>query len=369
MSIKVYTGRMGSGKTYEVVSVVILGALLRGRRVVSNIAGLDYKAMRKLLISDGVSSGDIGELIQVEHDDVLKPSFWLSDDNKEGAFLRPGDLLVLDEVWRFWEGFMTSRKMPACVMNFFRMHRHFVHPDMGFTCDVALITQDVMDISRVVRAVVEETYYMSKLTALGSSSRYRVDIYMGARLSGRQPFRSLQRAYDKKYFPLYSSHSLKQEGGANAREENIDGRGNIFRGLFFRLVIPVFLVVFVYCAFWLWGFFHPEPKPVKQVASGKQPSVVSALVSVPKNQPLSLIPKDYISGISSSMRPRLSFFVNDGKRAKVVVEWRDAAGGVIRYTDESLQMMGWRVFVSPDGNLGILTNGRESFLISMFLDR
>lgn len=32
MSIKAYVGRMGSGKTYEVVSVVILNALRNGRR-------------------------------------------------------------------------------------------------------------------------------------------------------------------------------------------------------------------------------------------------------------------------------------------------------------------------------------------------
>ena len=43
MAINAYTGLMGSGKTYEVVSSVVLPALLKGRRVVSNIEGLDYE--------------------------------------------------------------------------------------------------------------------------------------------------------------------------------------------------------------------------------------------------------------------------------------------------------------------------------------
>ena len=49
MAIKAYTGIMGSGKTYEVVSEVIRTALAQGRRVVSNIAGLNYEAFVDLL--------------------------------------------------------------------------------------------------------------------------------------------------------------------------------------------------------------------------------------------------------------------------------------------------------------------------------
>ena len=42
----------GSGKTYEVVSQVILTALRTGRRVVANIAGLHYEEMRAYLLVD-----------------------------------------------------------------------------------------------------------------------------------------------------------------------------------------------------------------------------------------------------------------------------------------------------------------------------
>ncbi len=240
MAIKAYVGRMGSGKTYEVASVVIFKALASGRRVVSNIAGLDLDAYKALMLEDGIADERIGQLVQVTHDDVMKPEFWRTDkDEVDGveSFIQPGDLVALDEIWRFWEGF-AGRKMPDRVMNFFRMHRHFTHKETGTACDVAIITQDVLDIARKVRAVIEETYGMEKLTAIGSTRRYRVDIFQGTRTS-RKPLRQLQRSYEPKFFPLYSSHSQKKDGDADAKEENIDGRGNILKGALFKFVLPV----------------------------------------------------------------------------------------------------------------------------------
>lgn len=275
MSIKAYVGRMGSGKSYEVVSVPILGALRSGRRVVSNIAGLNYEAMLDLLESEGVSRESVGQLVQVEHAQVLEPTFWRTDKDAElgvQAFIQPGDLLALDEVWRFWSGFSTKgddgQKRPDRVMNFFRMHRHFTHPETGVACDVAVITQDVMDISRQVRAVLEETYLMTKLTAIGSTKRYRVDVFQGYRVT-RSPLRQLQRAYDSRYFPLYSSHSQKKEGDADAKEENIDGRGNILKGALFRVVIPISLVVGILAVWSVVSFFKPKEAPKAEKAEGK----------------------------------------------------------------------------------------------------
>lgn len=267
MSIKAYVGRMGSGKSYEVVSVVILSALRRGRRVVSNIAGLNYDAFVDLLESEGVSRESIGQLVQVEHSAVLQPTFWRTDEDAElavDAFVQPGDLVALDEVWRFWLGFaakgVDGQKRPDRVMNFFRMHRHFTHPETGVACDVALIAQDVMDISRQVRVVIEETYRMEKLTAIGSTKRYRVDVFQGGKIS-RAPLRQLQRSYDSRFFPLYSSHSQKQDGSADAKEENIDGRGNILSGMLFKIVIPVGVLVALAAVWFVSSFFHPKETP------------------------------------------------------------------------------------------------------------
>lgn len=292
MSIKAYVGRMGSGKTYEVVSSVVYPALCRGRRVVSNIAGLKYEAMLDEFERSGNDPEKFGKLEVVSHEQVLEATFWRTDkDQDDGtkAFIRPGDLVALDEIWRFWQGFgvkdADGGKRPERVMNFFRMHRHFTHLETGVSCDVALITQDIMDVSRTVRAVIEETYCMTKLTAIGSTKRYRVDIFQGGKTTGGA-VRSLQRKYEAWVFPFYDSHSQKQAGGADAVEENIDQRGNILNGALFKFVIPIGLVLGCYAAYSFWSFFNPKAKPAASTAQSAPASPGAAQVSHAKPGPV-----------------------------------------------------------------------------------
>ncbi|MBS1197463.1 MAG: Zonular occludens toxin [Proteobacteria bacterium] len=341
MAIKAYVGRMGSGKTYEVVTEVILGGLRRGRRVVSNIAGLDFEAMQSLLIAEGIPEEKIGQLVQIDHDQVLEPMFWrtddaykavkklvrgvglVADDDETGEpFLQPGDLVALDEIWRFWEGFgktdSDGKKRPDRVMNFFRMHRHFIHPDTGVACDVALITQDVMDISRQVRAVIEETYYMEKLTAIGSTSRYRVDVFQGGKTS-RRPLRSLQRSYDSKYFGLYKSHSQGKEGGAEAVEENIDGRGNILKSGLFKIILPLAIPVFGFAIWSLWGFFHPKQPEKTSVANSAESSGVPGKAIVARHPGLEVSDIWRVVGYYQA-GPSIRIFLSDGGNTRFLID-------------------------------------------------
>ncbi|EMM4345854.1 hypothetical protein WAD65_004872, partial [Escherichia coli] len=62
MAITAYIGVPGSGKSYEVVKSVIIPAVASGRRIVSNIYGLNYEAIvqycyKNKLIHDDVSPG------------------------------------------------------------------------------------------------------------------------------------------------------------------------------------------------------------------------------------------------------------------------------------------------------------------------
>lgn len=279
MAIKAYVGIMGSGKTFEVASVVILGALRDGRRVVSNIAGLNPDVYREILEAEGIEPQKIGVIVTVNHDAVLEPLFFRTDkDQVDGidSFVQPGDLVALDEIWRFWDGFA---KPPERFMNFVRMHRQFVHPESGLTCELVLITQDVMDIGRKVRAVIEQTYRMEKATAVGSSKRYRVDIFTGGKIRG-VPLRQLFKTYESKYFPLYQSHSQKQEGSADANEKSVDARGNILKGAIFKIVLPLALVFGVIGIYFIWGFFHPHDSKVVPVTASKNSSSVATSVHV-----------------------------------------------------------------------------------------
>jgi zona occludens toxin len=297
MSIKLYTGLQGSGKSYEVVSVVILGSLREGRRVISNIAGLDYAAMRSMLINEGTEPANVGTLVQVHHDDIQKANFFRTDtdtETKTETFVQGGDVVVLDEIWRFWE---KDSHVTARQQNFFRMHRHMLHPDSGLSCEIVLISQDHMDVCRKIRAVVEKTYVMTKHTELGSTKYYRVDIYSRAKFSkSTQPLNSLQKAYDAKYFPLYKSHSA---GGdvIDPKEVSIDKRGNIFSRPLIKYGIPLVLLPAIPAFVFFWKYLHPE-----QIGSIKKDDAVPTIAQPASSLPVTTPAVDSVPPVNDAWR-------------------------------------------------------------------
>ena len=268
MAIKLYVGINGSGKSYEVVTNAILNALREGRRVVSNLAGLNYLAFCDVLIAEGVPAEKIGTILQVTHDQVLAQNFFRADSDVElgiETVIQPGDLVVLDEIWRFWE---NRNSVTLRQLNFFRMHRHMVHPVSGLTCEVVLITQLVSDVQQKIRGVVEQTFAMKKHTELGLDEYYRVSVYTGAPTNFERvdPILSLQKKYNPEYFKLYKSHSVNS-GEIKATERSIDKRGNVFNRKLFRIVLPLGFVLSFFPAYFLWNFFHPKiDKPALPVS-------------------------------------------------------------------------------------------------------
>ncbi|HSH72823.1 MAG TPA: zonular occludens toxin domain-containing protein [Methylophilaceae bacterium] len=276
MPLLAYIGLQGNGKTYEVVTVLILEALMAGRRVVSNIAGLNYDLMFSIAVERGTPPDKVGELVNLDHHFIMKPDFWITDHYleqhgddvyKTTTIIHPGDLVALDEIWRFWDGFAPKdsegNKRPPSVLNFLRMHRHMTNDKTGLCCEIAIITQDLGDIHRSFKNVIDQTFVMTKHTALGSTKRYRVDIYQRYN-TRRKPINSLQKSYDPKLFELYSSHSQAKEGAATPKEQRIDTRGNLLSGKRFVLFIPLFLIGMIFSIYKLNQFFHPETKHADQ---------------------------------------------------------------------------------------------------------
>jgi zona occludens toxin len=363
MAIKAYTGRMGSGKSYEVVTVVILNAIRAGRRIVSNIAGLNIDAMQKHLISEGADESGFGEIVSVDHNQVMDRKFWRTDTS-EDSFIQAGVFLVLDEVWRFWNGFAAST--PDYVMNFFRMHRHFVHETSGYTCEVVLITQDIYDLGRKVRSVIEETYQMEKLTAIGSVKHYRVDIYAGALKARDTPFRSLQRTYNPDFFVFYQSHSQKKEDGVEAVEVNIDDRGNIFKSKFFRIIIPLAIGILFYSIYHVYGFFQPKEAKKEKEKSEKVTENKPAQSMLPVSVSSAPVPIDAISRMfSSNVKARLAYAGMIGEKRIAKVEFIESDKVIDMYSEGALHALGWRLYFSQGGDAAILSNGRENRIVSI----
>lgn len=255
MAINAYCGVMGSGKSYEVVQGPLLDAIASGRRVVTNVDGINEAKIHEYLVAKGRGDGSrFGAVVHVRTDDMTKAGFFPREhESSAGAtitpgFVEPGDLLVVDEAWKLWA---SDKKISDEHMAFFRMHRHFTHVRTGVACDVVLMIQGIGDLHRKLKEVVELSFRMHKLKSLGLSSGYRVEQYEGWKQNNKTRVGTYVRKYSKDVFPLYKSYA-----GVGGTEAVVDKRQNILANKRLWLVIGVMVVMSVLSVRFLWSFFH-----------------------------------------------------------------------------------------------------------------
>lgn len=248
MAILAYVGIPGSGKSYEVVSSVILEHFRKGRRIVSNIEGVTQEKLIHYCIKKGDKESNLGEFISVT-DEICQQAYFFPYKGATETVCRAGDLICLDEVWRIF----PSDKIHENHRSFLAEHRHFTHEITGECCDLVVINQSISQLPRFIKDRIEMTYQMSKLTALGMSNRYRVDIFTGAKITKTNKTLQLQRKYDKEIFQLYKSYD-----GENGKENVVDGRGNILKSFQFKAMIAFVLILFIVGIYAFKSFFPSE---------------------------------------------------------------------------------------------------------------
>ena len=253
MSINAYVGLQGSGKSYQVVGNVIIPAVAAGRRVVTNIHGIETEKIRAYLFNKGLGDPkSYGEVVVVEDEDVFKEGFFPAKYREvEGvkvvddaaSFVKGGDLVCLDESWKFYG---TGKKVTPEHFAFFREHRHFRNPTTNATCDLVLLTQDIGDLTRSVRSVIEVTFRTVKLKSLGLDRQYRVEQYSGSKCEKRALVDTkTPLTYDLEICALYQSHA-----GGVGKEVTIDKRQNLLKRPGYWLGFALVFVV------GLWGIWH-----------------------------------------------------------------------------------------------------------------
>jgi len=262
MAINAYVGLQGSGKTFEVVSSPVLDAVSQGRRVVTNVAGINEDLIHEYLVNKRDAQIDkLGQIIHIENDRILQPQFFPDEEKPElESVVKGGDLVVVDEAWRFWG--TDSGKLSHEHMQFFRMHRHYVHPDTSVACDVVLMTQDITGLHRSVKNVIEFAFRMHKHKSLGFSKLYRVEIYEGWKLNGKTRIDDRQKKYNPEIFPLYQSYA-----GGSGTENAIDKRQNVLANKRIWIIAIIVLLMIAGGVFSLSRFFHQTvtDKSVKSV--------------------------------------------------------------------------------------------------------
>jgi zona occludens toxin len=277
MAINAYIGLMGSGKSFEVVSSVILPAVIAGRRVVTNIDGINPQAIGEHLITvKGAKFDQLGEIVSVTRDQIIEPGFFPDELRPEQpSIVQGGDLICIDECWNFWG---NDNKIPddSEHMRFFRMHRHYTHPTTGVTCDLALMIQDLGTLNRKIRPVIEMTTRTVKLKSLGAPKAYRVELYEGHKTTKLAKIDTLVKLYDQAIFPLYKSYA------AGAGKENaIDKRQNILTNPRIWIMALVVLVMFGVGAYFTYRYFKPTGSKTVLTSQSLQGSSAPSQASRP----------------------------------------------------------------------------------------
>lgn len=267
MPINAYTGLMGSGKSYECVSSVIVPAVKAGRRVVTNVDGIDGDAIRAYCQDKfSVPLERLGQVVHCTNEDVAKESF-LPHGGQSETLCQPGDIVCIDEAWRFWG---TDCKLLPEHKVFFREHRHFVDPTTKVCCDLVLMVQDISDLHRILKVVVEVSFRTTKIKTLGWSKTYRVEMWEGHKLTARGRVSVENKRYNAEIFPLYSSYA-----GGSGKELQVDDRQNILKSPKLWILAGGTILMFGVSLYSLVGFF--DGSRFKKDQSGATSKTVSAL--------------------------------------------------------------------------------------------
>lgn len=255
MAITAYTGPPGAGKSHALVREVILSAVLAGRRVISNVDGLNPNAILAYCLEREkqwqVDHADkLGEVLTFHGEDAQLAGFWPTEATEragEVTTVRPGDLVVFDE-WAMF--FPTGVKTDAAqrVEDFMRWHRHLT-AEGGHATDLAIATQSITDFHRRHRPLISNSYNFKKLTAVGAAGSYTWSAYNG-RLQ-RTAYATGTGKYDPAIFPLYASSSAAGQGKHTELKTN--KKESIWSGSTAWLAIGAPIVLLIGGGYGLWS--------------------------------------------------------------------------------------------------------------------
>lgn len=235
MSILLYTGRPGAGKSYSAISNVIIPAIKAGRTVVTNVVlkkseiYSEYPDAQIMTLDDELSFNDVERVFN------------------QGNF-PAGSVFVIDECSEFFPSGQKQSNLKETVLQFFTKHRHSVGM-LGKTSEIVLMTQAASQLSAWLRVLIDTQYNHVKLDKHGFAGAFRVDVYDGCHTGDNIPEKHLVKSMTGKYkssmFKYYKSHTKNNTVFESGLEEKADNRGNHFHvyrnGIIAAILMPILL--------------------------------------------------------------------------------------------------------------------------------
>jgi len=222
-----YVGLPGSGKSYGVVENVIIPALRKGRALWTNIP---------LVMDEIYNDFPKADVTSFTVDDIKSNEKWFSE------VLPKGVVLVIDEVWDLWPCGLKVTNMVEGHKEILAKHRHMVLN--GNTTEIVLVTQNLNQICSFARELIDTTFMAKKMSSIGFSKAYRIDVYTGAVTGQRPPEHLLMRQipgkYRKKVYKYYVSHTQSDDGAGD--ETRSDSRASVLKGSAVFFIVAPFIL-------------------------------------------------------------------------------------------------------------------------------
>ena len=176
------TGNEGSGKTYHIVSQVIIPEFLKKRKIITNIP-LNLEIISAVY---GVSAYDYIKYYDADYSDI---NTYLDNDGNVVEDI----LYIIDEAQEHFSKIMIEESK---VLQLFSRHRKY-------GIDFYIITQDKSLIYRNI--TFEVGLYFSKRRSLGLGGY--VCKYHTGKSNRSKPISVTDYEYDDRYFPFYQSYA------------------------------------------------------------------------------------------------------------------------------------------------------------------
>lgn len=243
MALSLYIGPPGSGKTYEAVNAVMIPAYQQGRKIVTNIKGVDPTFWAENLEPEkGKSLGSITVVDEDFFTDELNyPLMSKQGEAVEAGSIPKGALVVIDEAYMvFPAGAASTSGVTKRMIEYIRTHRHLVDDD-GIASDIVMISQDTMSLHARVRSVAEFCMAVRNMRYVGLGARYRVIAFNTTKMTASSQLGTSIRKYKKHVFTFYKS--FQAEGAAKV--VMTDKSHNVFKW-YHALFMIVAIGLFVY---------------------------------------------------------------------------------------------------------------------------
>lgn len=245
-----HEGLPRSGKSYEALKEHIIPALKAGKKVISNIDGVNLEEIAKYLGVPPYTLEDLFQSFFIQGDmDAQKKKLYSLVKAEEG--FTTDTLVVIDEIQILFPS--ERNKLPEHWIEWISEHGHH-------GCHVVLIGQDRRDCHNLWRRRIQRVISFSKNTALGKEDSYRWDLYEARRPEKYIHVSGGSKKYDPAIYPCYKSHSHEDVN----KENYSDSRAVVWKDPKLQMAFAGFLLLVAGGVYGVANFLHVEkpPEPV-----------------------------------------------------------------------------------------------------------